>query len=75
MGMVKTGRTVALGAIGMKPENRPVTLGMMLLMGTQGLSNVDWTTEWFCGSGVNERLGRGREERKGEKRRGKFTFG
>ena len=52
MGFVSLMATVYMGIMapgetGMKPEKRPVTLGMMLWMGTQGLSKVDWTTEWF----------------------------
>mgnify|MGYP006877425183 CR=1 FL=1 len=35
---------------GMKPEKKAsVLLGMMFWIGTQGLSKVDCTTEWFCG--------------------------
>jgi hypothetical protein len=35
--------------VGMKPEkNASVLLAMMLAIGTQGLSKVDCTTEWFC---------------------------
>jgi hypothetical protein len=35
-------------AVGMKPEKKAsVLLVMMFWMGTQGLSKVDWTTEWF----------------------------
>jgi hypothetical protein len=35
-------------ATGMKPDLMPVTFGMIWLMGTQGLSNVDCVTVWFC---------------------------
>lgn len=34
--------------VGMKPEKKAsVLLGIISVMGTQGLSKVDWTTEWF----------------------------
>lgn len=34
--------------VGMNPEkNAFVMLGIMFWIGTQGLSKVDWTTEWF----------------------------
>lgn len=37
-------------AVGMKPEKKAsVLLVMTFWMGTQGLSKVDWTTEWFLG--------------------------
>lgn len=32
---------------GMKPERKPVTFDMTLLIGTQGELKADWTTEWF----------------------------
>lgn len=38
---------VALADTGMKPDFMPVTLDMMLFMGTQGLSKVDCVTVWF----------------------------
>lgn len=35
--------------VGMKPEKKAsVLLAMMFWIGTQGLSKVDCTTEWFC---------------------------
>jgi hypothetical protein len=47
-------------AVGMKPEKKAsVLLVMMFWMGTQGLSKVDWTTEWFWGIVSQEcRVGR-----------------
>ena len=42
----KTG-TLPPGETGMKPDLIPVTLGMILLIGTQGLANVDCVTVWF----------------------------
>jgi hypothetical protein len=39
----------AFAATGMKPDLMPVTFDMMLLIGTQGLPNVDCVTVWFCG--------------------------
>lgn len=44
----KTGMFIAFGATGMKPDLIPVTFDMTLLMGTQGLPNVDCVTVWFC---------------------------
>jgi hypothetical protein len=35
------------GETGMKPDLIPVTLGMILWIGTQGLANVDCVTVWF----------------------------
>jgi hypothetical protein len=36
--------------VGMKPEKKAsVLLGITFWMGMQGLSKVDWTTEWFFG--------------------------
>lgn len=32
---------------GMKPDLKPVTFDMTVLMGAQGELNADWTTEWF----------------------------
>jgi hypothetical protein len=45
--MVKT--FIMLFSGGMGPELMPVTLDIILLMGSQGLSKVDWVTVWFCG--------------------------
>ena len=41
--------------VGMKPEKKAsVLLDMMFWMGVHGLSNVDWTTEWFYSKIVNQ---------------------
>ena len=45
---MKTGVSSDSGLTGMKPENIPMTSGMILLMGTHGLAKSDWTIEWFC---------------------------
>jgi hypothetical protein len=52
MGFVSFTRTEKTGMLppgvtGMKPDLMPVTLGMMLWIGTQGLANVDCVTVWF----------------------------
>lgn len=47
--IVKTGISLDPGETGMNPERIPATLGRDRLIGSQGLSNVDCTTEWFCG--------------------------
>ena len=64
MGFVSFTRTEKVGMLppietGMKPDLMPVTLGMMLWIGTQGLANVDCVTVWFwtdlhvsCGEGI-----------------------
>ena len=46
--MVKVGFCESVSLTGMKPEKKPVTLDMMLLIGTHGLAKLDCTTEWFC---------------------------
>lgn len=46
--MVYEGIIAASGLTGMKPEKKPVTDALLLLMGSQGWSNVDCTMLWFC---------------------------
>lgn len=41
---------------GMKPDLKPVTLDMTVLMGTQGEEKADWTTEWFLNTSVSTTL-------------------
>jgi hypothetical protein len=45
--IVNTGMEAAPGATCMKPDRKPVTLGIILLIGVQGSENADCTTEWF----------------------------
>ena len=52
MGLVSFTMTVKTGcaspnAVGMKPEKKPIVLGMMFWMGTHGFANVDCVTVWF----------------------------
>ena len=44
---VKTGIEAAPAWTCMKPDLKPVTLDMTLLIGVQGSEKADWTTEWF----------------------------
>ena len=48
---MNTGIAVAFAATGMYPDLKPVTFDITSWMGTQGLLNADWTTEWFYNSG------------------------
>lgn len=40
-------KTGILFETGMKPDLKPVTFDMTVLMGAQGEEKADWTTEWF----------------------------
>lgn len=40
-------KTGTVSVTGMKPDRKPVTFDMTVLMGAQGELKADWTTEWF----------------------------
>lgn len=47
MSLTISEKTGMLFETGMKPDLKPVTFDMTVLMGAQGEEKADWTTEWF----------------------------